>query len=280
MSTPQIDVEKIVDESRLGPFQIKVVCLCSLVSLLDGYDLQTMAFLIPTLSETWGIAPAGFRLALSASLIGLAIGALTAGPPGDRFGRRRVLLISLALLIISTFASAAAMDLRTISVWRFLTGLGLGASLPNVIAMTAEYVPEKNRALMLSLMLCGLPLGGALGGPLAAVLIADYGWQSVFIIGGIVPLLLLAGAGIIGAQFCLNALAASYYPTFVRATGVGWALGMGRIGAIVSPFAGAALVAAAWPASGFFAAAAVPLLVCAACMLLMGWEDNAGRRER
>jgi AAHS family 4-hydroxybenzoate transporter-like MFS transporter len=310
--------------------------------------------------------------------------------------------------------------------------------MPNIIALTAEYSPVRNRALLISLMLCGLPLGGALGGQLAAELIADFGWQSVFIVGGIVPLVLfavaflllpesikflagrgsrrvellgilarirpelpiaedaaefraeretaapigglfrdgraagtlllwtifflnlfsmyflaswlptvlraadwsaresligtsvyhygglaggllfshlidrlhsfrilppvylatlaaiaaigalvasvpaaflvlaLAGAGLIGAQFCLNALAAAFYPTVMRATGVGWALGIGRLGAIVSPLIAGAILAAAWPVAGFFAAAALPLLVCAGAVALLA--RNAAAR--
>jgi AAHS family 4-hydroxybenzoate transporter-like MFS transporter len=81
--------------------------------------------------------------------------------------------------------------------------------------------------------------------------------------------LALAGAGLIGAQFCLNALAAAFYPTMMRATGVGWALGIGRLGAIVSPLIAGAILAAAWPAAGFFVAAALPLFVCAAAVVLM-----------
>jgi AAHS family 4-hydroxybenzoate transporter-like MFS transporter len=81
--------------------------------------------------------------------------------------------------------------------------------------------------------------------------------------------LALAGAGLIGAQFCLNALAAAFYPTMIRATGVGWALGIGRLGAIMSPLIAGGILGAAWPIEGFFAAAAAPLLLCAAAVLLM-----------
>jgi AAHS family 4-hydroxybenzoate transporter-like MFS transporter len=133
-------------------------------------------------------APAG--PGLSAALFGLAIGALLAGPLADRLGRKPALLWSVLLFGLGSLVTAWADSLGTLTVYRLLTGIGLGAALPNTITLLSEYAPARHRAMLVSAMLCGFPLGAGAGGLCAGWLIPLYGWPSLMLLGGIVPLLL------------------------------------------------------------------------------------------
>ena len=436
----QIDLERLIDRSRLGPLQWRVLVLCGLVTLLDGYDLQAMAAAIPALATHWNVAPESLRWVVTAALIGVAASALFLSPLGDYVGRRTMLIGCFALVAIAMLMSATANDAAELFWWRLITGVGLGASVPNAFAITAEYVPHARRAMIVTLMACGLALGGALSGFLAPHLIELGGWRVIFTFGGaimallclpllalpeslrflvvrgadaqrigrlaerldrsfrhradlsyviaetqthglsvaqlfsegrsratvllwilffinlgllyllaswlptllqlgelsmghalrgsamfqtggivgaialalamrrwdmfrvlavsyvvtagalsvlatgisLLPLLfalvLLTGSGIVGGQTALNALAATMYPTAARSTGVGWALGMGRFGAILAPLLGGALLAAGFSPMGVFATAIVPTLLCAGVVALLG-RDAASRQR-
>ena len=127
----------------------------------------------------------------SAGLFGLMIGALTLGPLADRVGRKKIIIFSTLAFGIGTLATAFIQDVNTLLVIRFLTGLGLGGAMPNTVAMTSEFNPHRRRATMVMIMFCGFSLGAALGGLLAAALIPQFGWRSVFVVGGVAPLLLV-----------------------------------------------------------------------------------------
>ncbi|MEB0284809.1 MFS transporter, partial [Sphingomonas sp. 10B4] len=71
-----------------------------------------------------------------------------------------------------------------------LTGLGLGAALPNVVTLMSEYCPDKSRSFITNALFCGFPLGAALGGFISAWMIPHWGWRSVLVAGGLFPLLL------------------------------------------------------------------------------------------
>jgi AAHS family 4-hydroxybenzoate transporter-like MFS transporter len=422
---PATDIAEFIDHQPIGGFQIGVVLTCAAVLVLDGFDTQAMGYVAPALAKDWQLSKAALGPVFSAGLFGLMIGALVFGPLADRIGRKKIILFSAAAFGVGALATAFAHDLSTLLVIRFLTGLGLGGAMPNAIALTSEYTPQRRRATMVMIMFCGFSIGAALGGLLAAYLIPHFGWRSVFIVGGIAPLLMLpvlarflpesvrflattgqdagrvaellkrispnaafapnaqfvvtetrlaglpvahlfregrtavtlllwvvffmslldlyflanwlpivlndlgasvseavvigsllqvggvvgtfalgsvidrfsfralalvyfgavfavgligqlghstmlvslaifaAGFCVVGGQIAANALAAAFYPTSVRASGVGWALGIGRIGSIVGPLVGGALLAAKWSAPAVFLAAAAAAL-CAA----------------
>ena len=90
------------------------------------------------------------------------------------------------LLVTTAFATS----LNQLTLLRFLTGLGLGAAMPNAATLMSEYAPERRRALLVNLMFVGFPMGSSLGGFLSAWMIPHYGWQSVLVLGGVMPLLL------------------------------------------------------------------------------------------
>ena len=424
-SASPIDVAEFIDAQPVGGFQIRLLLTCAAVLFLDGFDTQAIGFVAPALAKEWGVTKVALGPVFSAGLFGLMIGALLFGPLADRVGRRKIIIFSTLAFGLGALATAFVNDVGSLIVIRFLTGLGLGGAMPNTVALTTEFNPRSRRATMVMIMFCGFSIGAALGGLLAAALIPQFGWRSVFVFGGVAPLLLApilalklpesvrflalqrgvdarvaqllllvnpnavfapatrfivdepelsgipvqhlftsgrtvptlllwvvffmslldlyflsnwlptvlndlgaslsqaaaigsmlqvggvvgtialgrvidrfsfralalvyfaavfavgaigqlghsavlvtvaifaAGFCIVGGQIAANALAAGYYPTSVRATGVGWALGIGRVGAIVGPLIGGALLDMKWSAGEVFLAAAVAAL-CAA----------------
>ena len=424
-----VDVAGFIDQQPVGGFQIKLLLTCAAVLFLDGFDTTSIGFVAPALAREWGLTKGALGPVFSAGLFGLMIGALVFGPLADRIGRKKIIVFSTLAFGIGALATAFVQDVNTLLAIRFLTGLGLGGAMPNTIAMTSEFSPHRRRATMVMIMFCGFSAGAALGGLLAAALIPQFGWRSVFVAGGVAPLLLVpilalrlpesvrflaltgranqgvaqllgllspraafapatqfvihepglagipmlhlfrdgrtlvtlllwvvffmslldlyfltnwlptvlndlgssvsaaavigsmlqvggvvgalalgsiidrfsfralalvyfvavfavgaigqfghsvvlvaaaiftAGFCMVGGQIAANALAATFYPTSIRATGVGWALGIGRIGSIVGPLVGGVLLTMKWSTSSVFLAAAAAAL-CAALAAL------------
>ena len=426
-----IDVAAFIDAQPVGGFQIRLLLTCAAVLFLDGFDTQAIGYVAPALAKEWGLSKGSLGPVFSAGLFGLMIGALVFGPLADRIGRRKIIIFSTLAFGIGTLATSVIDDVDSLLAIRFLTGLGLGGAMPNAVAMTSEFSPRRRRATMVMIMFCGFSVGAALGGFLAAALIPQFGWRSVFVVGGVAPLLLVpilalrlpesvrflaltgrahervaellgfispravfapatqfvvheaelagipvlhlfrdgrtlvtlllwvvffmslldlyflsnwlptvlndlgasvseaaaigsmlqvggvvgtfalgsiidrfsfralalvyfvavfavgaigqlghsvvfvtmaifaAGFCIVGGQIAANALAATFYPTSVRATGVGWALGIGRVGSIIGPLVGGALLIAKWsPGSVFMAAAGAALCAAVAAFSL------------
>jgi AAHS family 4-hydroxybenzoate transporter-like MFS transporter len=425
------DVSELIDRAPVGAFQKRAIALCALVAILDGFDTQSIAFVAPVIVKQWGLEMSVFGPVFGAGLLGLMVGALLFGPVADRIGRKGVIVFSTAWFGVFSALTALAVTPTELLAYRFLTGLGLGGAMPNIIALTSEYAPKRIRATLVTLMFCGFPLGAVLGGLASARLIGAFGWPSVFVLGGVLPLVLVpilifalpesirylvakgkgaqqrailarldphaplsageslvvseprlegvpvkhlflagrlggtlllwviffcnllilyflinwlpsvlrtaglpleraiigtvllnaggivgglalgwlvdrrgpfgvllvafslaaisvwaigsvgaavsgvllivfaAGFFVIGTQFCMNALAASFYPTSVRATGVGWALGVGRIGSVIGPVIGGVVLSLGWTHPTLFLAAAVPALVSAVAVALL-----------
>jgi len=413
-----VDVAEFIDAQPVGGFQIRLLLTCAAVLFLDGFDTQAIGFVAPVLAQEWSMSKGALGPVFSAGLFGLMIGALLFGPLADRIGRKKIIILSTLAFGIGALVTAFVQDVSTLIIIRFLTGLGLGGAMPNAIALTSEFNPRRRRSTMVMIMFCGFSVGAALGGLLAAALIPHFGWRSVFVVGGVAPLLLApilalklpesvrflalagradgrvaqllgfinpkkvftpstrfvvdepelagmpvmhlfmggrtlatlllwivffmslldlyflsnwlptvlndlgasvsgaaaigsmlqvggvvgtfalgsiiarfsfralamvyfiavfavgaigqlghsvtlvtmaifaAGFCIVGGQIAANALAAGFYPTSVRATGVGWALGIGRVGSIVGPLVGGALLTMRWSAGEVFMAAA------------------------
>jgi AAHS family 4-hydroxybenzoate transporter-like MFS transporter len=189
-SSGKVDVRAFLDEHQFSSFHWIVFCLCFVVVLLDGFDTAAIGFVAPSLLKEWSIEKSALGPVLSAALFGLAAGALVAGPLADRFGRKFMLVVSALVFGIACFASAFSADLRQLTLLRFVTGLGLGAAMPNAVTLMSEYCPQRLRATMTNAMFCGFPLGAASGGFLAAWMVPHWGWRSVLQLGGAAPLLL------------------------------------------------------------------------------------------
>jgi AAHS family 4-hydroxybenzoate transporter-like MFS transporter len=375
--------------------------LCGLTVFVEGYDAQFMGYIVPGIAADWSIAPPVLTPALTMGLLGLMFGAFFIAPLADTYGRRKLVIYSVAAFGLLTIATALAETLPVLVAFRFLTGLGLGASMPNAIALTAEFSPPGRRVTAVAMMFAAFSIGAAFGGIVTAALMPTYGWQSVFIFCGalalvllpvlivampesyapgaeakakipvgqlfaqgraritiliwviffmnimelyfitswlpttlnaqgltvtagviattlvqvagaatafvvgplvdrygpqwLLPLVFLLGAvciaamglvgssvaiamvtafgigiGTVGAQNGNNGVAAKFYPTAIRATGVGWALAVGRIGSILGPLIGGVLLATKVDIRTIFLFAAVPPFIAAVAYLLMG----------
>jgi AAHS family 4-hydroxybenzoate transporter-like MFS transporter len=183
-----IDVRELIDRLPIGRFQWLIVGLGFCVIALDGFDTVVMGYVAPELVRVWGVTRSSLGPVMSAALIGLALGALIAGPLADRFGRKIVLVISVAFFGASTLASSCAPDIPWLIALRFLTGIGLGAAMPNAVTFVSEYAPKRNRSFLVTIAFSGFMVGGSAGGAIAAGMIPTFGWRSVLMIGGVLPL--------------------------------------------------------------------------------------------
>jgi AAHS family 4-hydroxybenzoate transporter-like MFS transporter len=190
-SGKRIDIKAFIDERPISLYQWLLVALCFLIVTVDGMDVAIMGFVAPSIIHDWGISRPAFGLVMSAAPIGLVIGALTAGPASDRIGRKWVQITSVFLFGVFTIATAFTQSPAAMALLRLLTGIGLGAAMPNSTTLLSEYAPQRKRALLITIMFTGFNLGSALIGFAAGWLIPIHGWRSVLIFGGALPLVLI-----------------------------------------------------------------------------------------
>jgi len=183
-----LTVSDIIDQRPMSRFQIWTVVLGGLVLVLDGFDGQTINFLTPSIAETTHIPVHSFGPILSASLIGLMVAAMTTGPIADRWGRKWPVIFSMLSFAVFSLLTAHANTRKELLVLRFLTGLGLGGAMPNVVALASEYIPKRLLAAVIPVLFVGMPLGGVICGFTSAAMVPVWGWRSVFFVGGIIPL--------------------------------------------------------------------------------------------
>ncbi|HJZ70487.1 MAG TPA: aromatic acid/H+ symport family MFS transporter [Vicinamibacterales bacterium] len=396
----------------MSPQQVRTIALCAIVVVLDGFDTQCMGFLVPVISENLHIALPSFGPVLSAALVGLMVAAMASGPIADRWGRRWVVIVSVLVFALFALLTARAQSLQELVLYRFLTGLGLGGAMPNAVALTSEFTPKRLQAIVIGAIFTGMPAGAVIASQAAAFMIPRWGWRSVFVLGGALPLVLavvliarlpesaewiesrargrltarrtvpvrdlftdgraagtlllwipffmnllilyfvlswlpsllrqsglsiaagvqavaafslggmlgtltqghimratgtrtalvgefalcmllipslasaassaalmltiifVLGVCVQGAQAGLNALAAMFYPTPIRATGVGWALGVGRVGSIVGPSVGGLLLSMQWTPDRIFMAGMAPAICAAAAIVVAATRKN------
>ena len=184
-------VEEALENQPFGALQLRVVLLCALVQAFDGFDLGTIGMAAPSLSKAWGVAPPLFTTAFVMSSVGILVGALLSGPLGDRFGRKPLLIISVGFIGVFSVMSAFAWSIPSITAMRFMTGLGIGGAMPVTVALTSDYSPLKRRGTLIMMMFCGNTIGGFLGGQLVAQILPIFGWQSIFLAGGLPPVVLI-----------------------------------------------------------------------------------------
>jgi len=185
------DLDSIINRGGLSGFQIVIVALCAAVMIVDGFDTQSISFAAPAIAAAWHVQPSGFGLVFGIGLFGGLVGAVCTGVVADRIGRKPTLMMTVLLFGVACLATPFADSLGTLSAIRFVTGLGVGGALPGAIALAAEYAPKRARATVATVTFCGIPLGSVLGSVLASQLIPAYGWGSIFVVGGVLPLLLL-----------------------------------------------------------------------------------------
>ncbi len=185
-------IEWTLENQRLGSLQIRVAALCTLIQICDGYDINSIGWAVPSLIHTWHLPPPSFTVAFLWSSVGIMVGALSAGPIGDRFGRRPLLIASLVIFGVASLLSAAAGSLGMLSVLRFFTGLGIGGAFPGAASLAGDYAPRRLRATMIMATFTGAPIGGFLGGQIVALLLHQgFAWPVIFVLGGGFPLVLV-----------------------------------------------------------------------------------------
>ena len=186
-----VDVSAVINDSPISRFQYRTFLILMLIMMCDGFDTQAVAYVAPSLAAEWHLPPGTFGPVFAAVLLGAMLGSFAFGYIADRIGRSRTLTMCTALFGVLNIASAYAPSIESFTVLRFLCGIGLGGVIPNVTALVAEYAPARKRATLVAMTWCGFALGAVLGGVISVALISRFGWTSVFIAGGILPLCLL-----------------------------------------------------------------------------------------
>ena len=185
-----IDIPDLINNNRIGSFQIGMLILCGLCVIMDGFDVQAMGYVAPAIIADWHVSKANLGPVFGAGLLGMLVGSLVFSITADKFGRRPVLIGSTIFFSLCMLVTPLATNIEQLQLIRFITGLGLGAVMPNAMALAGEYSPLRKKVTLMMLVSCGFTLGAVLGGLLSAALIPAFGWQSVFYVGGVVPLVI------------------------------------------------------------------------------------------
>ncbi|MGA0565172.1 MFS transporter [Ancylobacter sp. VNQ12] len=185
------DIKEVIDTGSMTGRRWLVIGLSFVIALLDGFDTQSIAFIGPAIAQEFKMSPVDMTWVITASIIGMAIGAIALGSFGDRFGRRKAIMIAVFLFGIFSLAGAYATSPTQIIVLRFLIGLGMGGATPSLLALASEYSTASKRGIMMTTVLLGLPAGAMLGGLIAASWLSVLGWRGIFLLGGSLPLALM-----------------------------------------------------------------------------------------
>ncbi|MEU8628666.1 MFS transporter [Streptomyces sp. NPDC048669] len=183
---PMTSARELIDASPLSRLQIRVIVLCALVSMAEGYDIISISLAVLPITDDWGISGAQSGLLFSGGLIGMAVGSIALGPVGDRYGRRPLLIGSLVVITVGVALSAVAADVTQLALLRLLTGLGMGGIIPSLPIIVGEYCPARKRSTLIALFAIGIPAGGVLGGAAGSVLMSSFGWRAAFVFGALI----------------------------------------------------------------------------------------------
>lgn len=186
-----IDVIRVIESGSINMVRFLIIVLCTCVTLVEGFDIQAMGFIAPSVAKDWEIALSGFGFVFSASIVGMLVGGPVAGLIGDRYGRKLGLVSGLFLAGISMVFCANANTIEGLMLCRFVTGVGLGVTTPNVVALVTEYSPARIRATVITVMVSGFTLGAVIGGFIVSRMLEIYGWRDVVLWGGILPLMII-----------------------------------------------------------------------------------------
>jgi AAHS family benzoate transporter-like MFS transporter len=185
-----IDVSALIDGARFNTFHARVLLWCALIIIFDGYDLVIYGVVLPSLMAEWGLSSLQAGALGSCALVGMMLGALFFGSLSDRIGRRKTIMMCVAIFSGVTAINGLAQSPEAFALCRFIAGLGIGGVMPNVVALMNEYAPKKSRSTLVAIMFSGYSLGAMLSASLGMVLIPQWGWQAVFYVA-LIPLLAL-----------------------------------------------------------------------------------------
>lgn len=188
-----VNIDEVIDRQRFWRAGVWVVAWAIATMIADGFDLLSISYVAPAVIERWDLTPSTFAVVFSWANFASMAGGIGAGYFADRFGRKNTLVVATLLLGASTLGTALAGSLHEMLIWRTIAGLGIGAVPPVAIVMVNECAPRKVRATLVSVLYLGTTIGNLLAASVAAALISSMGWQIMFIIGGIVPLVICGG---------------------------------------------------------------------------------------
>jgi MFS transporter, AAHS family, 4-hydroxybenzoate transporter len=192
-----IEISALIDSRRLSGFNARVVIICWLIMFFDGYDLATLAVAGPSLVKAWGITSmAQMGYAFSAVLFATIIGTPLFGFIGDRYGRKNALILACLGIGVFSLLTMFVTSLNQMIVVRLFTGLAIGGLGANTLALNAEFAPKRVRATLMIVMFTGITLGAAIPGAIGPAIVPIYGWQSLFFIGGVTPLIMAGVAAL------------------------------------------------------------------------------------
>jgi len=185
------DPRDVIANSPMSSLQIVVVAITIGLNALDGFDVLSISFASPGIAQEWGINRAALGIVLSMELVGMAIGSILLGGVADKIGRRPTVLGCLLVMAIGMIMAPTVRGLVDLSIWRIVTGLGIGGMLAAITAVAAEFSSARQRHLSVSLMSIGYPLGAVVGGIVAARLLQSNDWRAVFYFGAGVTTVLI-----------------------------------------------------------------------------------------
>ena len=184
----RIDISTFLDGRPLGSTQWFIFLISFVTLMFDGFDTAIMGFLNTPLIHDWDLRDGTMAPVMMSGLVGLTIGALSAGPLADRYGRKLIVVGSIFFFGLWSLVSAYSWDVPSLCFFRFLTGMGLGASMPNTVTIMSEFAPVRYRSWMITTIYCGFSLGAAACGLVTIWLLKYYSWRSVLIFGGVIPM--------------------------------------------------------------------------------------------
>jgi benzoate transport len=185
------DPNEIVSNSVMTFRQKVVLALCVILNGLDGFDVLSISFAAPGLSQDWGIDRAQLGIVLSMELFGMAAGSILLGQLADRVGRRTTTLLCLTVMASGMFLAAMSRNPIELALVRFVTGLGIGGLLASISAIAASVSNNKSRIMSVALMAAGYPLGAVVGGTISSQLLVDGNWRDVFLLGASLTAILI-----------------------------------------------------------------------------------------
>lgn len=191
-SSAPVDLDQLLDHASWGRYHTVLIALTALTIVFDGIDNQLLGIVMPTVMAEWGLPRAAFAPVISSAYLGMMIGGAVAGLAGDRFGRRNALLASMLIFGAMTIGVAFTNSVSSLGWMRLLAGIGLGGAIPNAASMAAEFAPRRRRPVAVTATIVCVPLGAMIAGLLGIQVLPALGWRTLFVIGGIAPIVAAA----------------------------------------------------------------------------------------